>query len=45
VRDDPGGIRPYIGVVLVALVIGVALAFYVAGYRDEIMAILNQSPT
>jgi ABC-type phosphate transport system permease subunit len=45
VHDDPGGIQPYLSVVLVAVVIGVALAIYLAGYRDEIMAILNQSPT
>jgi hypothetical protein len=32
-------------VVAVALAIGLGLALYVAGYRDEIVAILTQSPT
>ena len=44
-HDDPGGIRPYVSVLLAAAVIGIALVIYIAGYRDEIMAILNQSPT
>jgi hypothetical protein len=43
--DDEGGIGPYLAVVLAAVVIGVGLALYVAGYRDEILAILTQSPT
>jgi hypothetical protein len=42
---DDGGLRPYLGVLLVALVIAVGLAVYVLGYRDEILAILTQSPT
>jgi hypothetical protein len=42
---DEGGIKPYLAVVLVAVVIVAALAIYVAGSRDEIMAILTQSPT
>jgi hypothetical protein len=45
VTDDQGGIWPYLAVLLVAGVIGVGLAVYVAGYRNEIMAILTQSPT
>ncbi len=44
-RDQAGGFGPYLGVVAVALIIGVGLAVYVLGYRDEIMAILTQSPT
>ncbi len=44
-HDDSGGIWPYLSVLLVAVVIGVALAIYVAGFRNEIMAILTQSPT
>jgi len=32
-------------VLLVAAVIGIGLAVYIAGYRNEIMAILTQSPT
>ena len=43
--DDPGGIRPYLSVLVVAALLGIALLVYVAGYRAEIMAILNQSPT
>ena len=43
--DDPGGIGPYLAILAVALVIGVGLAVYVLGYRDQIMAILTQSPT
>ena len=43
--DDTGGIGPYLTIMLVALVIGLGLAIYVAGYRDEILAILTQSPT
>ena len=43
--SDEGGIGPYLGVLLVALVIAVGLAVYVLGYRDEILAILTQSPT
>jgi hypothetical protein len=43
--DDQGGIRPYLAVLLVAAVIGIGLAVYIAGYRNEIMAILTQSPT
>jgi hypothetical protein len=31
--------------VLVAVVLALALGVYVAGYRDEIIAILTQSPT
>ena len=34
--DEEGGIRPYVAVVLVAVVIVVSLAIYVAGYRDEL---------
>ena len=44
-QDDAGGIGPYLAVLVVALAIGVGLAVYVFGYRDEIMAILTQSPT
>lgn len=44
-RDHEGGIGPYVAVVVVALIIGVGLLLYVAGYRDEILAILTQSPT
>jgi hypothetical protein len=43
--DEAGGISPYLGVLLVALVVAVGLAIYVSGYRDEIVAILTQSPT
>lgn len=42
---EDGGSGPYLGVLLVALAIGVGLAVYVFGYRDEILAILTQSPT
>jgi hypothetical protein len=44
-RAEAGGIGPYLAVVVVALVIAFAVAVYVAGYRDEIVAILTQSPT
>jgi hypothetical protein len=44
-REGAGGIGPYLAVAAVALVIVVALALYVAGYRNEILAILTQSPT
>jgi hypothetical protein len=44
-QEDAGGIGPYVGVLLVALVIGAGLAVYVFGYRAEIVAILTQSPT
>jgi hypothetical protein len=43
--DEAGGTGPYLAIVLVALAIGVGLAVYVAGYREEILAILTQSPT
>jgi hypothetical protein len=43
--EEAGGTGPYLAIVLVALAIGVGLAVYVAGYRDEIVAILTQSPT
>lgn len=43
--SDQGGIWPYLAVLLVAAIIGLGLAVYVAGYRTEIMAILTQSPT
>ena len=43
--DEGGGIGPYLTVVLVAVVLAVALGVYVAGYRDEILAIVTQSPT
>ena len=43
--DEAGGAGPYVAIVLVAIVIGVGLAVYMLGYRDEIMAILTQSPT
>ena len=45
VTNDSGGVWPYLAVLLVAAVIGIGLAVYVAGYRTEIMAILTQSPT
>lgn len=44
-NDNQGGVWPYLAVLLVAAVIGLGLAVYVAGYRNEIMAILTQSPT
>jgi hypothetical protein len=43
--DESGGLGPYVAILLVALAVGVGLAVYVAGYRDEIIAILTQSPT
>jgi hypothetical protein len=43
--DDRGGIGPYVAILLTALVLGGGLALYIAGYRDEIVAILTQSPT
>jgi hypothetical protein len=43
--EEPGGTGPYLAILLVALAIGAGLALYVAGYRDEIVAILTQSPT
>ena len=43
--DEAGGIGPYLGVLVVALVISIGLVVYVFGYRDEILAILTQSPT
>jgi hypothetical protein len=43
--NDQDGVWPYLAVLLVAAVIGLSLALYVVGYRDEIMAILTQSPT
>jgi hypothetical protein len=45
IPNDSGGVRPYLAVLLVAAVIGIGLAVYIAGYRNEIMAILTQSPT
>lgn len=44
-EDDAGGARSYVMVVLIGLVIGAGLLLFVAGYRDEIVAILSQSPT
>jgi hypothetical protein len=43
--DEGNGIGPYVVIVLVAVVLALALGVYVAGYRDEIVAILTQSPT
>ncbi len=43
--DEDGGVGPYVGVLLVALCVGIGLALYVVGYRSEILAILTQSPT
>jgi hypothetical protein len=43
--EEPSGAGPYVAILLVALAIGAGLALYVAGYRDEIVAILTQSPT
>ena len=43
--EAPGATGPYLAILLVALAIGAGLALYVAGYRDEIVAILTQSPT
>jgi hypothetical protein len=44
-REEDSGVAPYLAVIAVALVIGAGLAIYVFGYRDEIVAILTQSPT
>ena len=38
-------LTPYVVVLLVGLVIAVGVLAYVALYRDEILAILTQSPT
>ena len=43
--DEDGGIGPYLVVLLVAIILVAGLAIYVAGYREEIIAILTQSPT
>jgi hypothetical protein len=43
--DERGGIGPYLMVVVVAVIVAAALAVYVAAYRQEIVAILTQSPT
>lgn len=43
--EDQGGIGPYLAVLAVALMIGIGLAIYVLGYRDQIVPILTQSPT
>jgi hypothetical protein len=43
--DEDGGIGPYLTVLLLAVVVGLALLAYLVGYRDEIMAILTQLPT
>jgi FlaG/FlaF family flagellin (archaellin) len=45
VPEEDGGVGPYVAVLLVACVVILVLAVYVAGYRDEIIAILTQSPT
>jgi hypothetical protein len=48
-RQSPGhgesGARVYLLVLAVAAIIGIGLALYVSGYRQEILAILTQSPT
>ena len=44
-ESDEAVIGPYLGVLVVALVIAIGLAVYVFSYRDEILAILTQSPT
>ena len=44
-ESDEASIGPYLGVLLVALAIAIGLAVYVFSYRDEILAILTQSPT
>jgi hypothetical protein len=43
--QEPGGIGPYVAILVTALAIGAGLAVFVSGYRDEIVAILTQSPT
>lgn len=43
--EEPGGVKPYLATIAAALAIGVGLAIYVSGYRNEIVAILTQSPT
>jgi hypothetical protein len=42
--DREGALAPYLIVLAVGAVIGVALLAYVALHRDEIIAILTQSP-
>jgi len=42
---EDGSSGPYLAILVVALLIGVGLAVYVLGYRDQIIAILTQSPT
>lgn len=42
---EDGDIGPYLGVVVVALVIALGLTVYVLSYRDQIVAILTKSPT
>ncbi|HZO25460.1 MAG TPA: hypothetical protein VFH48_05630 [Chloroflexota bacterium] len=44
-QDEHSGPSPYLAVIAVALVIGVGIAVYVFGYRDEILSILTQLPT
>lgn len=42
--SEDGGIGPYLVVLVVAVVIGVAVAVYVFGYRHEILTMLSQNP-
>ena len=43
--QEDGGVRTYVAILIAALLVGLGLAVYVAGYRDEILAIIFQSPT
>ena len=49
IRESDAGsdswLSPYLVVVAVGLVIGIAVLAFVAVYREEIIAILTQSPT
>lgn len=44
-HEEHGGLGPYLAIVAAATVVGVAVAMYVLGYREEILAILTQLPT
>ena len=44
-RTDDGGLRVYALILAVAVVLGVGVLLYVAAYRQEIVAIVTQSPT
>ncbi|MGE3268739.1 MAG: hypothetical protein AB7P40_08340 [Chloroflexota bacterium] len=43
--EDESSLRPYLAILAVAVVTGLGLLLFLAGHRQEIMAMLTQLPT